>query len=206
MRALPLLRTPSPACTWMPACVSRWLRQGGLGECYDQSDVVIPVCLRWWRKIKAASWLFQVFSHAFFLLLSVCSICPEMWKADFLAAFWRQAALLGFSSVTGLWLCVCYVFHFIANLLPNDAQWILLSVLITAANWADVFKEQSAVIPRSASCVMTESTLLCCSCFSCVQPTWAGVGEAGTFPQKLGSPTVFIHGIYLFYISYIISK
>ena len=47
-------------------------------------------------------------------------------------------------SVMGPWLCV---FCFISHILPNDAMWILLPVLTGAVNSADVFKEQSALIP-----------------------------------------------------------
>lgn len=60
-----------------------------------------------------------------------------------LIAFWNTPLVLG--SVMGPWLCV---FCFISHILPNDAMWILLPVLTGAVNSADVFKEQSALIPN----------------------------------------------------------
>ena len=38
--------------------------------------------------------------------------------------------------------------HGFGHILPNDAMWILLPVLTGAVNSADVFKEQSALIPN----------------------------------------------------------
>lgn len=68
-----------------------------------------------------------------------------------LAAFWNTPLVLGL--VTGPWLWVGAVFHFI-SILPNDAQEVWLPLLIPAVNWVDVFKEQSAQIPRSISCIL----------------------------------------------------
>lgn len=59
-------------------------------------------------------------------------------------------------------------------ILPNDAQWISLPILITAVNWADVFKEQSALIPRSISCVLRLRCSIDAAFCECSQHELAG--------------------------------
>ena len=88
-----------------------------------------------------------MFSHNCFLN---CDNCLRCKKAEICLVACRNIPLV-LNLVMEPWLCV---FRFIYHILPNGAMWILLPVLTGAVNSADVFKEQSALIPRSICCVL----------------------------------------------------